>query len=60
MRKAGLITLNLSSKLRDQYDQWWYFPKRPEVPPDNNLTEDSLRFAIFLGKSFRPTGCVCE
>ena len=44
--KAGAIALNLLSKLRDKYDQWWYFLDHPEVPPDNNLAERSLRLAV--------------
>jgi transposase len=46
MPKAGATALNLLSKLRDQYDQWWYFLDHPEVPPDNNLAERSLRLAV--------------
>ena len=44
--KAGATALNLLSKLRDKYDQWWYCLKHPEVPPDNNLAERSLRLAV--------------
>lgn len=44
--KAGATALNLLSKLRVQYDQWWYFLDHPEVPPDNNLAERSLRLAV--------------
>jgi hypothetical protein len=33
-------------KLRDKYDQWWYFLDHPEVLPDNNLAERSLRLAV--------------
>ena len=44
--KAGATALNLLSKLRDKYDQWWYFQGPPEVPPDNNLAERSLRLAV--------------
>jgi transposase len=43
---AGATALNLLSKLRDKYDQWWYFLDHPEVPPDNNLAERSLRLAV--------------
>ncbi len=39
---AGATALNLLSKLRDKYQQWWYFLDHPEVPPDNNLAERSL------------------
>lgn len=44
--KASATALNLLSKLRDKYDQWWYFLDHPEVPPDNNLAERSLRLAV--------------
>jgi len=27
-------------------EQWWYFLDHPEVPPDNNLAERSLRLAV--------------
>ena len=43
---AGTTALNLLSKLRDKYDCWWYFLDHPEVPPDNNLAERSLRLAV--------------
>jgi transposase len=43
---AGATAKNLLSKLRDRYDQWWYFLDHPEVPPDNNLAERSLRLAV--------------
>lgn len=32
--------------LRDKADQWWYFLEDPSVPPDNNLAERSLCFAV--------------
>jgi transposase len=44
--KAGATALNWLRKLRDKYDQWWYFLEHPEVPPDNNLAERSLRLAV--------------
>lgn len=44
--KASATALNLLLKLRDKYDQWWYFLDNPEVPPDNNLAERSLRLAV--------------
>lgn len=44
--KAGATALNLLSLLRDQYDSWWYCLEHPEVPPDNNLVECSLRLAV--------------
>ncbi len=44
--KASATALNLLSKLRDKYDQWWHFLDHPSVPPDNNLAERSLRLAV--------------
>jgi transposase len=44
--KASATALNLLSKLRDKYEQWWYFLDHPQVPPDNNLAERSLRLAV--------------
>ncbi len=44
--KAGATALNLLSKLRDKYNQWWYFLDHPQIPPDNNLAERSLRLAV--------------
>jgi hypothetical protein len=32
--------------LRDKAHQWWYFLEHPEVPPDNNQAERSLRLAL--------------
>ena len=32
--------------LRNKTDQWWYFLDHPEVPPDNNLAERTLRLAV--------------
>lgn len=43
---AGATALNLLCKLRDKFDSWWYFLDHPEVPPDNNLAERSLRLAV--------------
>jgi transposase len=40
--EAGLLLRNLQQKA----DQWWYFLHHPEIPPDNNLAERSLRLAI--------------
>ncbi len=28
------------------YHQWWYFLSHPEIPPDNNRAERSLRLAV--------------
>ena len=40
--KAG----QLLRSLRDKASQWWYFLDHPEVPPDNNQAERSLRLAV--------------
>jgi transposase len=39
---AGLLL----KSLRDKAAQWWYFLLDPNVPPDNNLAERSLRLAV--------------
>jgi transposase len=39
---AGLLL----KSLRDKAAQWWYFLDDPNVPPDNNLAERSLRLAV--------------
>jgi transposase len=44
--KAGATAGNLLRSLRDKASQWWYFLDHPEVPPDNNLAERSLRLAV--------------
>jgi transposase len=31
---------------RGKTDQWWYFLDHPEVPPDNNLAERTLRLSV--------------
>lgn len=43
IEKAGATASNLLHKLRDKAQQWLYFLDHPEVPPDNNLAERSLR-----------------
>ena len=37
--------------LRNKTDQWWYFLDHPEVPPDNNLAERTLRLAVTKRKA---------
>ena len=37
---------SLLRSLRDKTEQWWYFLDHPEVPPDNNQAERSLRLAV--------------
>jgi len=44
--KAGATAGQLLRSLRDKANQWWYFLNYPEVPPDNNLAERSLRLAV--------------
>jgi len=44
--KAGATAGNLLRSLQDKAEQWWYFLEHPEVPPDNNLAERSLRLAV--------------
>jgi transposase len=44
--KAGYAAGLLLRSLRDKADQWWYFLDHPEVPPDNNRSERSLRLAV--------------
>lgn len=46
MKKAGGEAGKLLRSLRDKTDQWWYFLDHPEVPPDNNLAERTLRLAV--------------
>ncbi|RCJ14468.1 transposase [Nostoc sp. ATCC 43529] len=43
---AGATAGNLLRSLRDKAHQWWYFLDHPEVPPDNNQAERSLRLAV--------------
>jgi transposase len=43
---AGGTAKKLLRSLRDKAEQWWYFLDHPEVPPDNNLAERSLRLAV--------------
>jgi len=43
---VGYATGLLLRSLRDKAHQWWYFLDHPEIPPDNNLAERSLRLAV--------------
>ncbi|WP_438941539.1 IS66 family transposase, partial [Moorena bouillonii] len=36
----------LLKSLRHKSEQWWYFLDYPQVPPDNNRAERSLRLAV--------------
>ena len=44
--RAGYEAGKLLRSLRDKAEQWWYFLDHPEVPPDNNQAERSLRLAV--------------
>ena len=44
--KAGYAAGLLLRSLRDKAAQWWYFLDHPEIPPDNNQAERSLRLAV--------------
>ena len=44
--QAGYEAGKLLRSLRDKAEQWWYFLDHPQVPPDNNLAERSLRMAV--------------
>jgi transposase len=44
--KAGYAAGLLLRSLRDKAHQWWYFLDHPQVPPDNNRSERSLRLAV--------------
>ena len=46
LSQAGYEAGKLLRSLRDKAEQWWYFLDHPEVPPDNNLAERSLRLAV--------------
>ena len=44
--KAGYDARLLLKSLTDKAEQWWYFLDEPQVPPDNNRAERSLRLAV--------------
>lgn len=44
--KTGYASGLLLRSLRDKAQQWWYFLDHPQVPPDNNRAERSLRLAV--------------
>ena len=46
LAQAGYAAGLLLKSLRDKAAQWWYFLDDPNVPPDNNLAERSLRLAV--------------
>lgn len=43
----------LLRSLRDKFDRWWYFLDDPQVSPDNNLAERTLRLAVTKRKVSR-------
>jgi transposase len=48
-RSSRFITRGNSSRARLEHykaEQWWYFLEDPNVEPDNNLAERSLRLAV--------------
>ena len=44
--KAGYAAGLLLKSLKQKSHQWWYFLDHPQVPPDNNRAERSLRLAV--------------
>ncbi len=44
--KAGREAGKLLRSLQQKAHQWWYFLDHPEIPPDNNLAERTLRLAV--------------
>lgn len=44
--QAGGEAGKLLRSLRNKAHQWWYFLDHPEIPPDNNLAERTLRLAV--------------
>jgi transposase len=44
--KAGYAAGLLLKSLTNKSHQWWYFLDHPQVPPDNNRAERSLRNAV--------------
>jgi transposase len=46
LSQVGYAAGLLLKSLRDKAEQWWYFLDDPNVPPDNNLAERSLRLAV--------------
>jgi transposase len=44
--KAGYAANLLLKSLVEKSHQWWYFLAHPEVPPDNNRAERSLRLGV--------------
>jgi transposase len=44
--QAGYAAGLLLTSLNEKSHQWWYFLDHPEVAPDNNLAERSLRLGV--------------
>lgn len=49
--RAGSPASKLLRSLLHKADQWWYFLNHPEMPPDNNLAERTLRESRYKKKS---------
>ena len=60
--QAGYAAGLFLRSLRDQAQQWGYFLDHPEIPPDNNLAEPSLRLAVTKRKVSGGSGSMprCE
>jgi hypothetical protein len=48
--QAGGEAGKLLRSLQKKSHQWWYFLEHPEIPPDNNLAERTLRL-VYKKKS---------
>jgi transposase len=46
LAQAGGEAGKLLRSLLNKAHQWWYFLGHPEIPPDNNLAERTLRLAV--------------
>jgi transposase len=46
IEKAGGEAGKLIRSLREKAHQWWYFLDHPQIPPDHNLAERTLRLAV--------------
>jgi transposase len=46
LHSQGEKPVSFCDRRRAKTDQWWYFLDHPEVPPDNNLAERTLRLAV--------------
>ena len=48
--RAGTQGSKLLRSLLHKAAQWWYFINHPEIPPDNNLAEGTLRESRYKKK----------